>query len=118
MENEANKRIEGASQGMVEILSVGLAVRSVIRSPRKNEDKNDAAIVVTGEVRDNLILSIDDSYDSWVRDSGASFHTTSQRDLLENYVAGNHGKVYMANGEPLDVIGIRDARLKMPNGSV
>ena len=88
------------------------------KAPRKNTDKNDAANVVTDEVRDALILSVDDLYDSWVLDSGASFHTTSQRDLLENYVAGNHGKVYLADGEPLDVIGIRDARLKIPNGSV
>ena len=56
--------------------------------------------------------------DSWVLDSGASFHTTSQCDLLENYVVGNHGKVYLADGEPLDIIGIGDVRLKMPNGSV
>ena len=52
----------------------------------------------------------------WIR--GASFHTTSQRDLLENYVAGNHGNVYLADGEPLDIVGIGDVRLKMPNGSV
>ena len=56
--------------------------------------------------------------DSWVLDSGASFHTTSQCDLLEKYVAGNHGKVYLADGEPLDIIGIGDVKLKMPNGSV
>ena len=37
---------------------------------------------------------------------------------MENYVAGNHGKVYLADGEPLDTIEIGDVRLKMPNGSV
>ena len=42
----------------------------------------------------------------------------SQRDLLENYVAGNHGKVYLADDEPLDIIGIEDVRLKMSNGLV
>ena len=31
---------------------------------------------------------------------------------------GNHGMVYLTNGEPLDVIGIVDVRLKMPNRSV
>ena len=65
-----------------------------------------------------MILIVDDSYDSWVLDSSVSFHTTTQCDLLENYVAGNHGKVYLANGEPLDVIRIGDVRLKMLNGSV
>ena len=65
-----------------------------------------------------LTLSVDDSYDSWVLDSGASFHNNAQCDLLENYVAGNHRKVYLADGEPLDSIGIKDVRLKMPNGLV
>ena len=40
---------------------------------RKNIDKNnDAANAVTDEVPNALILSIDDSCDSWVLDSGAS----------------------------------------------
>ena len=52
-----------------------------------------------------VILSIDHSCDPWVVDSGSSFHTTSQSEVLENYVVGNHGKVYLANGEPLDIIG-------------
>ena len=89
------------------------------RAPRKNKDKNnDVANAVTDEVRDALILSVDDSYDSWVLDLDASFHTTSQCDVLENYVAGNHGKVYLDDGEPLDIIGMRDVNLKMSNGSV
>ena len=89
------------------------------RAPRKNEDKNnDAANDVIDEVRDTLIFSIDDSCDSWVLDSGSSFHTTAQCDLLENYIMRNHGKVYLANGEPLDIIKIGDVRLKMLNGSV
>ena len=83
------------------------------RAPRKNEDKNnDAANVITDEVRDALILSVDDSCDSWVLDSDASFHTTTQCDFLENYVVGNQGKVYLANGEPLDIIKIGDVSLK------
>ena len=48
----------------------------------------------------------------------ASLHTTSQCDVLENYVVGNHGKVYLVDGEPLDIIGMGDANLKMPNGLV
>ena len=63
-------------------------------------------------------MSVDDLCDSWVLDSGATFHTTSQCDVLENYVVENHKKVYLANGEPLDIIRIRDVNLKMPNGLV
>ena len=76
------------------------------RAPKKNEDKNDVVNVVTDEVCDALILSVNDMCDSLVLDSDASFHTTSQRDLLENYVARNHGNVYLADGELLDIIGI------------
>ena len=76
------------------------------RASKKNEYKNnDVVDVITNEVRDALILSVDDSCDSWVLDSGASFHTTSQCDVLENYVAGNHGKDYLADGEPLKSLG-------------
>ena len=89
------------------------------RAPRKNENKNkDTANVVTDEVRDALILSINDSFDSWVIDLGASFHTTAHRDVLENYIVGSHRKVYLANSEPLDIIGMGDVSLKMPNRSV
>ena len=63
-------------------------------------------------------LFVDDICDSLVLDSGASFHTTSQRDLLENYVAGNRGNVYLADGEPSNNIRIRVVRSKMPNKSM
>ena len=67
------------------------------RALRKNKNKNknnDATNAVTDEVNDALILLVDDSCDSWVIDSGASFHTTAHHDVLENYVEGSHGKVY------------------------
>ncbi|CAA0830927.1 Unknown protein, partial [Striga hermonthica] len=35
--------------------------------------------------------------ESWVLDSGASFHATSQKELFKNYVLGNLGKVYLGN---------------------
>ena len=90
-----------------------------LQDPKKNEDKNnDATNDVTNKVCDAPILSIDDSCDSWVIDSGASFHTTTHRDVLENYVTGSDEKVYLADGESLDIIGMSDVSLKMHNGSV
>ncbi|KAG6525408.1 hypothetical protein ZIOFF_015364 [Zingiber officinale] len=65
-----------------------------------------------------LNIEVDSPIDPWVLDSGASFHTTAQREILENYVAGNHGKVYLADGEPLDIVGTGSIRLKMSNGVV
>lgn len=87
--------------------------------PKKNdENKADGANAVTEEITDALLLSVDSPIDSWVLDSGASFHTTAHKELMENYVAGNYGKVYLADGEPLDIVGIGDIKLKMENGSV
>ena len=63
-------------------------------------------------------MSVDDSYDSWVIDSGSSFYTIEHSDVLENYVVGSHRKVYLADGKPLHIIGIGDVSLKMPNWSV
>ena len=50
--------------------------------------------------------------------SGASFHTTPHREIIQNYTAGDFGKVYLANGSALDVVCIGDVRILLPNGSV
>ena len=51
-------------------------------------------------------------------DSGASFHTTPHREIIHNYVAGDFGKVYLADGSALDVVGMGNVRILLPNGSV
>ena len=48
-------------------------------------------------------------------DLGASFHTIAHHKIMENYVVGNHGKVYLADGEPLNIVGVGDVRLKKLN---
>uniref|UniRef100_A0A2N9JBN6 Uncharacterized protein n=1 Tax=Fagus sylvatica TaxID=28930 RepID=A0A2N9JBN6_FAGSY len=49
--------------------------------------------------------------------SRASFQTTPHKEIIQNYVAGNFGKVYLADDETLDVVGMREIHIKMPNGS-
>ena len=39
---------------------------------------------------------------------GASFHTTPYQEIIQNYVAGDFGKVYLADGSALDAVGMRD----------
>ena len=51
-------------------------------------------------------------------DSGASFHTTPYREIIQNYVTGDFGNVYLADGSALDVVGIGDVRILLSNGSV
>ncbi|RVX16420.1 Retrovirus-related Pol polyprotein from transposon TNT 1-94 [Vitis vinifera] len=87
------------------------------KSPKKkNED--DSANAVTEEVQDALLLAVDSPLDDWVLDSGASFHTTPHREIIQNYVAGDFGKVYLADGSALDVVGLGDVRISLPNGSI
>ena len=51
-------------------------------------------------------------------DSGASFHTTPHREIIQNYVVGDFGKVYLADGTTFDVVGMGNVRILLPNGSV
>ena len=51
-------------------------------------------------------------------DSGASFYTTPHREIIQNYVAGDFGKVYLADSSALDVVGMGNVRILLPNGSV
>ena len=51
-------------------------------------------------------------------DSRASFHTTLHQKIIQNYVAGDFGKMYLADGTALDVVGMRDVQIFLPSGSV
>jgi hypothetical protein len=64
-------------------------------------------------VYDDLLLFVESPLDSWVLDSGASFYTIPIREVLKNYVAGDFGKVYLADGTALDVVGLGDVRIRV-----
>ena len=64
------------------------------------------------------MLSINSPIDSLVLDLESSFHTTVYHELMENYIAGNYGKIYLVDGQPLDIVGMRDICLKMSNESI
>ena len=49
---------------------------------------------------DPLLLSLESVDDSWVLDSGASFHATSHRGYFIDYVQGDFGLVYLGDNEP------------------
>ena len=62
------------------------------RSEKKDKGKG-SANCVSEESDDCLICSLESKTESWVLDSGASFHATPHRELFENYVSRNLGKV-------------------------
>jgi len=68
-------------------------------------------------VQDALILAVQSPIDDWILDSGASFHCTPHHEMMQNYVAGDHGVVYLADGQPMDIVGIGDVQIKTLNGS-
>ena len=47
--------------------------------------KEAANVTSTSKEDDALILSLESKEDSWVLDSGASFHATSKKELFERY---------------------------------
>ncbi|RVW36164.1 Retrovirus-related Pol polyprotein from transposon TNT 1-94 [Vitis vinifera] len=91
--------------------------RRQCKSPKKkNED--DSANAVIEEVQDTLLFAVDSPLDDWVLDLRALFHTTPHRKIIQNYAAGNFGKVYLADGSALDVMGLGDVQILLPNESV
>ncbi|WCJ44212.1 Retrovirus-related Pol polyprotein from transposon TNT 1-94 [Euphorbia peplus] len=84
------------------------------KAPKKDKFVNSAS----EEYAEALILSVRSPVESWVLDSGASFHSCSSADLMENYTSGKFGKVYLADDEPLEIVGKGDVSIKTKNGSV
>ena len=48
---------------------------------------------------DALLLSLESFDDSWVLDSGASFHATPHRVYFVDYVQGDFGIFYLGDNE-------------------
>ena len=58
-----------------------------------SQQENNHEANVTGEVlQDALILSFENITDSWVVDSGASFHATPDKKYFHDYVQGDLDK--------------------------
>ena len=49
---------------------------------------------------DALLLSLESIDDSWVLDSGASFHAKPCRGYFIDYVQGDFGVIYLGDNEP------------------
>jgi hypothetical protein len=79
----------------------------------RNQEEN-----VTGDVlQDALILSIDNISESWVVDSGASFHATPHRKHFLDYVQGDFGQVHLGDDAPCKIVGMGKVKIKQCNGN-
>ena len=65
------------------------------KAPKKQGDgqqeKNQEANVAGDVLQDALIISLDNTYESRVVDSGASFHATRYKEYFQDYVQGDFG---------------------------
>ena len=84
------------------------------RAPKKDTGAQES-VHVTEEAGDAMILSVNSLIESWILDSGASFHATPCQEIMENYVSGDFGKVHLADDETLKIVGKGDIILKLPN---
>ena len=80
----------------------------------KNED--DSPNTIIEEVQDALLLAVDSLLDDSVLDSGAFFHTTPHQEIIQNYVVGDFGKVYLVDCTALDFVGMGSVRILLPMG--
>ncbi|KAE8728215.1 L-aspartate oxidase [Hibiscus syriacus] len=56
--------------------------------------------------------------DTWLIDSGATYHTTSRRELFHHFEPVSGGSVYSCNDHALDIVGVRTIKLKMYDGTI
>jgi len=65
-----------------------------------------------------LVLSTSDTTaDSWVLDSGDSFHASPCREVFINYQEGQFGRIYLDDNKACEIIGKGDMMLQLKNGN-
>ena len=90
--------------------------RTNCTKPKKKQnqkfgDDNDSINLVE-DIGDALILSVNSQVESWILDSGASFHSSQSKELFQNIKSGNFGKVYLADNKPFEIEGTEDVCIK------
>jgi len=72
----------------------------------------------TEDVGDAHILSVDSPIESWIVDSGASFHSSPSKELFHNFVGRKFGKVHPADNKSLEILGRGNVNVKVLNGGL
>jgi hypothetical protein len=88
------------------------------KKQRDGQQKENHEANVTGDVsQDAFIVSLYNIIESWVVDSGASFHSTPHRKYFQDYVQGDFGQVYLGDDEPCQIVGMGKVKIKQKNGN-
>ncbi|XP_004294846.1 PREDICTED: uncharacterized protein LOC101306800 isoform 2 [Fragaria vesca subsp. vesca] len=67
--------------------------------------------------QDAPVQSVDSPLETWIFSTASSYHVTADREIMENYTSGNFGKVYLATGNSMDVVGKGDVRIKLSSNA-
>jgi hypothetical protein len=62
-------------------------------------------------LQDDLILSLDNTTESWVVGSGDSFQATPHMKYFQDYVQGDFGQVYLGDDEPCQIVGMGKVKI-------
>ncbi|VFQ76130.1 unnamed protein product [Cuscuta campestris] len=81
-------------------------------------DKKEVNAATTSDSDDVLICCVEDTVESWIMDSGASFHAIFSSRKMKNLRQGNFGSVSLANNQTLDITGVGDIDLKTNLGTI
>ena len=83
----------------------------------KGQEKDASVNISEDSLQDALILSLD-STESWIVDSGASFHASPNKSVMQNFIQMDLGKVYLGDDEACSIDGKGDVDIKLSNGSI
>jgi hypothetical protein len=64
-----------------------------------------------------LVLFVDNIFESWVVDSGASFHSTLHRKHFLDYSQGDFGQIHLGDNAPCKIVGMGKVQIKKKNGN-
>ena len=90
--------------------------KSKKKQNQKFGDDNDSVNSVE-DIGDALILSVNSLVESWILDSGASFHSSPSKELFQNVKSGNLRKVYLTDNKALAIEGKGDVYIKTTSGN-
>ena len=69
--------------------------------------------ITKGDLIDALLTANDALSQTWIIDSGASFHVTPIKECFATFSAGKHGHIYLGNNHACSIEGIGNVHLSV-----
>ena len=92
---------QGKSPNKSNVKGWSCGVRTDCTRPKRNQnhksEDDDDSIHSAEDIGDTLVLSVDNLIESSILDLGASFHSSPNKELFQNFRSENFEKAYLAN---------------------